>query len=114
MSTPADRLSAIQAIYLDALNNESQDLACATTPALVAAVQANVANARSTYYAAAAAALANNGADVETAYTAAQTALAAVKQARTNSAQITTLLGDLNGATGAASNLLKLASQGGA
>jgi|SRR6185437_9964692 len=107
-STPNDRLSAIQSIYLDALNNESQDLAQATTPAQVTAVQANVANARAAYYAAAAAALANAGPEVEAAYAAAQTALMAVKQARADSANITTLLGYLDGATNAGSKLLKL------
>ncbi len=49
MSAPNDRLAAIQNIYLDALNNEPEDLSRAQTPADIAAIQANVATARSTY-----------------------------------------------------------------
>jgi hypothetical protein len=111
MSTPTDRLSLIQSIYLDALNNEPQDLSAATTPALVAAVQANVANARQTYYEAAAAALTNTAANVETAYTAAQAALDGVRQARTAAGSIATLLGKLNSATAAGTNLLAAAKK---
>jgi hypothetical protein len=106
MSTANDRLTAIQDIYLDALNNEPADLAQATTPAMVAAVQANVANARATYYAAAAASLTNAAPEVETAYTAAQTALAAVKAARAAAESIVNLLGKLNSATKAGTSLL--------
>lgn len=109
MSTPQDRLDVIQGIYHDAVVNEPSDLAQAATPAQVAAVQQNVANARHTYYAAVVAALTNTGASVETAYTAAQAALAAVKKARTQSEQITTLLQKLNGATAAATSLLNAA-----
>jgi hypothetical protein len=106
MSSADDRLSVIQDIYVDALNNEPQDLAQATTPALVAAVQANVANARSTYYSAAAAALTSAAPGVETAYASAQAALAAVKAARSASESIATLLGKLNTATSAGTSLL--------
>ena len=113
MSTPADRLTAIQSTYLDALNNEPEDLSQAKTAADVAAVQANVANARSTYYSALAAALTNNAPSVEAALTSVQNALAAVKQARTDAAAIATLLNTMNGATSAATSLLKLASGGG-
>ena len=109
MSTSADRLAAIQAIYFDALNNEAEDLSDADTPALVAAVQANLANARNNYYAAAAAALSNDGANIEAAFTAAQNALATVKQARAKSEQIADLLGSLNNATAAGTKLLGLA-----
>lgn len=112
MSTADDRLTAIQNTYLDAYNNEPNDLALAQTAADVTAIMANVAAARSTYYAAEAAALTNNNPNVEAAYTTAGLALAAVKKARTDSAQIATLLGALNGATSAAGNLLKLASSG--
>jgi hypothetical protein len=106
MSTADDRLTVIQNIYEDALNNEPGDLAQATTPVLVAGVQANVANARSTYYAAAAAALTNAAPGVETAYATAQAALAVVTAARTASESITTLLGKLNTATNAGTSLL--------
>lgn len=112
MSTADDRLTAIQKTYLDAYNNEPSDLALAQTAADVTAIMANVASARSTYYAAEAAALTNNGPGVETAYAAAKKALAAVKKARTKAAQMATLLGALNGATSAAGSLLKLASSG--
>lgn len=109
MSSPEDRLNVIQAIYHDAVTNEPRDLAQATTPAQVAAVQQNVANARHAYFAAAVAALSNTDPGVEAAYAAAQAALTAVKQARTNSEQIPTLLQKLNGATAAATNLLNSA-----
>jgi hypothetical protein len=109
MSTSDDRLAVIQDNYSNALTNEAQDLAQATTPALVAAVQANVANARATYYAAAAAALTNTDPQVEGAYTSAQAALNAVKQARSSAAQIETLLGKLNTSTTAATSLLNAA-----
>lgn len=109
MSTPNERLSVIQNIYQDALSNEPEDLAAATTPSQIAAIQANVANARATYYAAAAAALTNSSGGVEAAYTAAQTALADVKAARAVSAQIATLLGKLNSAASAGTSLLNAA-----
>ncbi|MGH7023436.1 MAG: hypothetical protein ACREEB_07580 [Caulobacteraceae bacterium] len=114
MSTPADRLTAIQAIYLDAIGNETSDLAKAQTNADVAAIQANVANAQLIYYTAEAAALTNNAPDVEAAYTDATTALNGVKQARAASAAIPTLLGALNNATSAATNLLQTAKSAGA
>ena len=109
MSTPKDRLVAIQAIYDDANDNEPSDLADATTAAQVTEVQQNLANARHAYYSAVAAALTNAGAGVEAAYTAAQKALAAVQAARTASAEIPTLLQKLNGATTAATSLLNAA-----
>lgn len=109
MSQPTDRLALIQAIYNDAVNNEPNDLAKAATAPQVTAIQQNVANARHAYFSAAAAALTNAGAGVEAAYQAAQTALAAVQQAHTNSEQITTLLQKLNGATTAATSLLNAA-----
>jgi hypothetical protein len=109
MSTAEERLGLIQSIYLDALDNEPHDLAQATTAPLVVAVQANLANARQTYYTAAAAALISVSAGVETAYTAAQTALTAVKQARAAAEQIATLLGKLNSAVSAGTSLLSAA-----
>jgi hypothetical protein len=109
MSTQKDRLDVIQGNYNDAVINEPSDLAQAATATQVAAVQQNVANARHTYFAAAVAALTNSGAAVEAAYTAAQTALNAVKQARANSEQITTLLQKLGSSTAAATSLLNAA-----
>jgi hypothetical protein len=106
MSTADDRLSVIQNIYLDALNNEPNDLAQATTPTLVTFVQANLATARSAYYAAAAAALSGAAPGVEAAYASAQAALAAVKAARTASESIPTLVGKLNSATNAGTSIL--------
>src|ERR1035438_2107728 len=100
MSTPADRLAAIQAVYLDAMGNQTGDLAKAQTNADVAAIQANVADAQLAYSTAGAPAPPNTAAHVETAFTAAQTALGGVQQARANAAQMPTLLGALNDATG--------------
>ena len=114
MSTPAERLAAIQATYLDAIGNEISDLAKAQTATDVAAVQANVANAKLAYYTAEAAALTANAPEVEGAYAAAKAALGGVKQARKDAAQIPTLLGALNNATQAATTLLKLAKAAGA
>ena len=99
---------------MDAMGNETADLAKAQTSADVSAIQANVANAQLAYYTAEAAALTNNNADVEAAYTAASAALKEVKQTRANAAEIPTLLGALNGATGAATDLLELAKAAGA
>jgi hypothetical protein len=109
MSTPEDRLDAIQAIYSDALDNEPADLSQATTEALVTGVQANVASARHTYYAAVAEALTNNSTQVEAAFAAAKTALTAVQTARSESAKMADLLGKLNSATNAGTNLLNAA-----
>jgi lipopolysaccharide biosynthesis regulator YciM len=114
MSTPADRLTAIQSIYLDAIGNQTADLAKAQTNADVAAVQANVANAQLAYYTAEAAALTSNSSDVEDAFNAVGKALDEVKKARAAAAEIPTLLGALNTATGAATNLLSLAKASGA
>ena len=111
MSSPDDRLSVIQGNYLDALKNEPQDLAQAGSPSQVTAIQANLGNAKNAYFTAIAAALTNNNDKVETAYTAAQQALAAVKQARTDAASIATVIQKLAGATDAATNLLNLAKQ---
>jgi hypothetical protein len=106
MSTSDDLLSVIQSIYLDALNNEPNDLAQATTPAQVTAVQANLATAKSAYYAAAAAAFAGAAPGLEAAYASAQAALSAVKASRTASESIATLLGKLNTATNAGTSIL--------
>jgi|SRR5579872_4973330 len=110
MSTPSDRLTAVQNTYLDALNNEPEDLAAAQTAADVVAVQTNLANARTAYYTAASAALTNNAASVDAALTAAQNALAAVQAARKDAGAFAAFLTALTGATNAATNLVKLAS----
>ncbi len=109
MSTPADRLAAIQAVYMDAIGNEISDLAKAQTNADVAGIQANVANVRLAYYTAEAAALTSNAPAVEVAFKTAHAALDGVKQARATAAQIPALLGALNNATSAVTNLLQLA-----
>ena len=108
MSSADDSLIIIQNIYLDALNNEPHDLAQANTPALVAAVQANLATARAAYFAAAVAAFAIAAPGIDAAYASAQSALDAVKAARIASESIVTLLGRLNTATNAGTRLLSV------
>jgi hypothetical protein len=108
-STPADRLALLQQIYQDALLHETEDLAAATTPAQVTAIQINVFTARQAYYANAVDTLTATGPAVEAAYTAAQTALTDVKNARTAAASIATILQKLSGATAAGTNLLNTA-----
>ena len=109
MSTAAERLAVIQNNYNNALTNEPNDLANAKTAEDVTAIQANLANARSAYYAAIAAQLTTNGANVEVAYEAAVAAHAAVTNAREDTAALPTLLQKLTGATNTATDLLKLA-----
>ena len=109
MSTAAERLAVIQNNYNSALTNEPHDLANAKTAEDVTAIQANLANARSAYYAAIAAQLTAGGANVETAYDAAVSAHAAVTKAREDAAALTSLLQKLIGATNTATDLLKLA-----
>jgi predicted HAD superfamily Cof-like phosphohydrolase len=109
LSTAAERLAVIQNNYNNALTNEPHDLANAKTAEDVTAIQANLANARSTYYAAIAAQLTTNGASVEAAFDAAAAAHAAVIKAREDSAALATLLQKLTGATNTATDLLKLA-----
>ena len=110
MSSPKDRLSAIQDTYNDALDNEPHDLAAAQTAAEVTAIQENVARTRNTYYAALAEALTNDGPAVESAFEEAKKALKAVKKAREDSAAIPNLLTKLSSAASAASSLLKAAN----
>jgi len=109
VSTGAERLAVIQNNYNNALANEPHDLANAKTAEDVTAIQANLANARSAYYAAIAAQLTTNGANVETAYDAAIAAHDAVTKAREDSAALAVLLQKLSGATNTATHLLKLA-----
>jgi hypothetical protein len=109
VSTAAERLAVIQNNYNDALNNEPNDLANAKTAEDVTAIQANLANARSAYYAAIAAQLTMNGTNVEAAYAAAASAHAAVTKAREDAAALAVLLQKLTGATNTAADLLKLA-----
>lgn len=109
MTTPAERLALIQKNYDDASDNETSDLARATTPAQVAAIQANVASARAAYYSAVAAALTQSNAAVEDAYQKAQDAQTAVQNARGGAAAIADLIGRLGDATDKANSLLKMA-----
>lgn len=109
MSTPDDRLALIKQNYTDALDNEPHDLARATTPEQITTIQANVATARQTYYAAEAAALTQSGNAVEEAYQAAKAAQDSVSSARNQAAAIPTLISKLSSATQSASDLLKAA-----
>lgn len=109
MSTPKERLDVIQGVYHDAVTNEPNDLAQATTAAQVSEVLQNVANARHTYYAAAVAALSATSPEAEVAYLSAKDALAAVEEARAKSAQLATLFQKVSGATAAATKLLNAA-----
>ncbi len=106
MSNSSERLAIIKKNYDDASNNEAADLAKAKTPAQVAAVQANVAQARSAYYSAVEAMLSKTGADVESAYQDAVNAQNAIIEARKKAAAIIELLGKLSNATGKATTLL--------
>lgn len=109
MSTKDERLSVIQENYNDALDNEPYDLARAETPAQVTAIQANVANARQTYYEAVAAILTKSGNAVEQAFQEAKNAQASVKNCRDQAEAIPTLIAKLQSATQSAANLLKAA-----
>jgi predicted HAD superfamily Cof-like phosphohydrolase len=109
VSTAAERLAVIQNNYNNALTNEPHDLANAKTAEDVTAIQANLANARSAYYAAIAAQLTANGENVEAAYDAAIAAHVAVTKAREDAAALPLLLQRLTGATHTATHLLKLA-----
>lgn len=109
MSSADDRLQIIEQNYKSALDNEPFDLARATTPADVTAIQANVSAARQRYYTAIDAQLTQGGDAVETAYNAAKAANDAVATARTQAAAIPTLITRLTSATNAATGLLNAA-----
>ena len=111
MSSASERLEVIQQNYMNALQNEPHDLAAAKTPADVTAVQANVAVARTNFFAAVAAELSSSDGAVETAFVAAKAALKSVKDARAESEAIAKLLGKLGAATKAASDLLNAATK---
>lgn len=109
MSDASDRLAVIKKNYDDASDNEAADLACAKTPAEVAAIQANVAQARSAYYSAVEAMLSNSGSDIENAYQDAINAQDAIADARKMAAVIADLLVKLSNATDKATTLLNKA-----
>jgi hypothetical protein len=109
MSDSTERLAVIKQNYDDASDNEADDLASAKSAADVAAIQANVAVARSTYYGAAAAMLSKSGPDVEAAYQDAIGAQKSVADARKKAAEIAELLGKLSNATNKATTLLNKA-----
>jgi len=109
MSNANDRMSVIEQNYKSALENEPHDLAQATTAAQVTTIQANVAAARQVYFTAEATQLTQSGNAVEAAYTAAKAANDAVAKARTDAADIATLMSTLTSATTAANNLLTAA-----
>lgn len=109
MSNLSDRLAAIKQNYDDASDNEATDLASAKTAAEVAAVQANVANARSTYFSAVEAMLSKAGDDVEAAYQEALNSQKIIADARKKSAAIADFLGKLSDGTDKATTLLNKA-----
>lgn len=111
MSTAQERLKAIQDNYDSASENEANDLAKTKLPEEVAAVQANVANARLAYYSAVTAMLTNSGDSVENAYEEAVKALATVKKARADAEQISKVIGKLGTATAKAADLLNKATK---
>lgn len=106
MSDASDRLAIIKKNYDDASDNEAADLARAKSPAQVAAVQENVAQARSAYFSAVEAMLSKTGDDVESAYQDAVNAQKAIAIARKKAAAIIDLLGKLANATDKATTLL--------
>lgn len=110
MSDASERLAIIKKNYDDASNNEATDLAKAKTPAQVAAVQANVAQARSAYYSAVEAMLSKNGTNVENAYQDAVNAQNAIAVARKKTTSIINLLVKLTNSTDKATTLLKKAN----
>ena len=110
-TSPTDRLKVIKSNYIDALENEPHDLASATTAADVTAVQANVANARSTFFAAVAADLSSSISAVEDAYDVAIAAQKSVQDARDASESLAKILGKLKKATDSATTLLKKATK---
>ena len=109
MSDATDWLAIIKENYDNASDNEATDLANAKTPAEVAAVQANVAQARSAYYSAVAAMLSKSGADIENAYQDAKNAQDAITDARAKAAATADLLGKLSDATDKATSLFNKA-----
>ena len=109
MSNADERLAVIKQNYDDASDHEAADLANAKTQAQVAAIQANVAQARSAYYGAIKAMLAQTGADIESAYADAVMAQQAVADARKKAEAIAVLLGKLSDATSKATTLLNMA-----
>src|SRR5258708_8423841 len=111
MSTPQERLDALQSNYDEAINNEPTDLANAKSPQEVAAIQANVANARVAYFDAVAAMLSNSGDAVEQAYQAALGASADVEKARSDAEAVAKLIGKLGNATAKATDLLNKAKK---
>lgn len=111
MSTAGERLAAIKANYDQACDNEGEDIAKADDAAQCAAIQANVASARTAYYGAVNTMLTNSGQGVEQAYQAALTASDEVKKARTKTEAISSLIGKLTTATAKATDLLNKAKK---
>ena len=106
MSSQENRKSIIETNYTSALESEPNDLAAADTPEQVAAIQANVANAKLVYYTAIASQLDGAGPEIEAAYQQVQLALQAVKDAREAAGKIADILQKLTGATDAAKKLV--------
>jgi len=110
MTVAQERIESIRRNYNDAADNEPDDLAAARTPAQVTAIQANLAKARSIYFAAIADGLTKNGDDVEEAFALTVIAEETVKEARARSAAVPDLLSKLRAATSAAGKLYQVAS----
>lgn len=111
MSTPDERLAVIAQNYKDALENQPNDLSLAQNPIQVAGIQANVSAAQEAYFIAVAAALTENNEQVESAYNSAKDALKAVKDARTKTEQILSIINKLKSATQTATKLLNEAKK---
>lgn len=109
MSTHDDRLQVIQTNYLDALQNETFDLAKTPDPVQISSIQANLANARVIYFTAVVSSLRQNNNGVEIAYQSAVDARQEVTKARTRSASIPELIGKLQSSTDKAADLLQKA-----
>src|ERR1017187_8278461 len=109
MSYSTELLATIKKNYDDASDNEASDLADAKSAADVAAIQANVAVARSTYYKAVVTLLSNSGHDVDVAYQNAINPQNSIADARKKSAGFEELLGKLSSATDKAATLLNKA-----
>ena len=108
-STPSARLDSIRQIYFDALDNEMSDGNSASDQDKDK-LHSNVLEARKTYFAAVASALAKTSTQVEAAYSVAVSTLDDVKKARATAAGIATVLQKLTTATSAATTLLNLAT----
>jgi hypothetical protein len=110
-SSDDDLLNAVQENYLEALRNEPNDLAAATTIDQIKQIQDNVAKAKSAYFEALAAQLAADKDGVTQAYGELMQALQTEKECRKNASAIPDILGKLKQATDAVQKLIALAAK---